>query len=183
MFDYILGKIQNMWNKKFIINDYFGLEIIYEWTNIEWEFWIYNYFDQNNHNYIHYVFDSIEKKEFFEKIYKIQWIWPKVSYQISLLDVDKMKSSVESFDIKFFTAIPWIWEKTAKRILVELKNNFDKDDMEKINENQEIYKNIISTLKPLWYDSKKIKTILKKCTIKMNKKNIKEIIKWTINNI
>lgn len=167
----------------FLENDFFWIEISYQWVRKNWLFFLFPYFDENLKTYKYLAFDDIIQRDFFLSLYKISWIWIKVAYNISVLPIETIKSSVESFDIKYFQSIPWVWPKTAKRILVELKSTFSKSDITKLNIDDKLYKDIVKTLKPLWYDTSKIKTVLEKCPIELKKENTWDIIQWLLKNI
>ncbi len=183
MFHFFIWEVVSVNNKKILKNDLFGIEIVYEWLKKEWEFYLFPNIDTNHNSIQYYCFDDIVKKSFFENVYKLPWIWPKTAYNISLIPYDDIKNALENLDIKFFQNIPWIWPKTAKRIVLELKNNIWKDDLSKIDIDEKLYKDIIKSLKNLWYDTNQVKKILTSCPIKLDKKNIADIIKWLIDNV
>lgn len=153
-----------------------------DWKNHE-SFFLFPSFDQNNNSYNYLAFDDLEKKVFFEAIHKIPWIGVKTAYYISMMDQEKLKEAIDNFDTNFFQSIPWVWAKTAKRILVELKNSFSEEDISKLNIDEKLYKNITSSLKALGYDTKKIQTLLKECPVDLKEENKDKIIKRLIDNL
>jgi len=185
MFNYFSWKIKKYWEKTFLINEKFWiwLEICYQGNKKEWIFFIYPYFEQNLHTYINFCFDTIEQKKLFEKLIKIPGIGPKTAYNISTIPWDNLKQALENNDIKFFTKLPWIGPKTSKRIIVELKENFDKIDLEKINIDEKLFNQITKTLSNLWYNKKDIVELLQKCPIKLEEKNLQQIIKRLLDNL
>jgi Holliday junction resolvasome RuvABC DNA-binding subunit len=86
-------------------------------------------------------------------------------------------------DVKYFQSIPWIWPKSAKKILLELKWNFDMDDLQKLDIDQKLYKSIVSSLKWFGYEADAIKRALQKYDGKVTKENISTVIKRIISNI
>jgi len=50
-------------------------------------------------------------------------------------------------DIKFFQSIPGIGPKSAKKILLEMKGNFDLQDVQTMDIDQKLYKDIVKSLK------------------------------------
>jgi Holliday junction resolvasome RuvABC DNA-binding subunit len=50
-------------------------------------------------------------------------------------------------DVKFFQAIPGIGPKSAKKILLELKGTFDVQDVQTMDVDQKLYKDIVKSLK------------------------------------
>ena len=65
----------------------------------------------------------MEQKEVFEMMLKVSWVWPKTAFQIVQLPLNELKDAVENLDAKFFQAIPGVWPKMAKKIVLELKDN------------------------------------------------------------
>jgi Holliday junction resolvasome RuvABC DNA-binding subunit len=49
--------------------------------------------------------------------------------------------------VKFFQAIPGIGPKSAKKILLELKDSFNAEDMQRLDLDQKLYKDIVKSLK------------------------------------
>lgn len=182
MFHYFVGDIVVFWNKKFLKNANFWIEVFYEWKSNSWEFFIFPHFDTNINTFSYLAFDNFDQKVLFENIYKIPWLWLKVSYHISNIPYESLKNAIETFDIKFFQTIPWVWPKTAKRIALELKNTISEKDISKLNVDDKLYKDIISSLKTLWYETSKVKKLLERCDLEISKENTSNIIKWVIDN-
>lgn len=183
MFHYFVWDINVYWTKKILTNKSFWIEVNYEWKRTTGEFFIFPYFDQNFNTYMYIAFDTIDQKLFFENIYKLPWIGLKIAYNISMIDYDTIKTAIENFDIKFFQSLPWVWPKTAKRLVVELKNTVSEKDIVKLNIDEKLYKDIIWSLKTLWYETNKVKKILEKCPLQLDRDNLSNIIKWVIDNI
>lgn len=110
---------------------------------------------------------------------KISWIWLKTAnYIATFFSLSDIKQALSSSDINFFTEIPWIWPKTAKKIIFELKDKVQLDELDKADELSEKKKKIISTLTNLWYNKSKIEEILKSVKkIDDLQKTIQEIIR------
>lgn len=183
MFNYLIWEIKNFWIKKYLITKDFWFEVNYEWIKTNWEFFIYVFFDQNIWTFKYYVFDDIQKKINFEIVNKISWIWVNTAYKICVNDIEKIKQAIDEGNVNFFKAIKGVWEKTAKRIIVELKNNFKIKDLNKIDSDDKLIKKVVQTLKNSWYDPKILKNTILNCPIEINEKNIQDIIKWTIDNM
>lgn len=184
MLHYFVWKIQALdSNRKILYNDYWWIEIIYQWNSKEWKFFLFPFFDQNINSYKYFAFEELEQKIFFEQVQKIPWIWWKTAYHISTLPYNKIKEAINTFDINFFQSIQGIWNKTAKRILLELKTAFSEDDISKLNIDEKLYKNIVSTLKWFWYSQEKTKNLLKQYPWELKEENKNKIIKRLINNL
>ena len=183
MFHYFRWDIKNFWNKKYLINDTLGIQVHYLWSQKKWEYFLYPYLDDNKKSVFYYCFDNAEQKEMFEDTLKISWIWPKTAFQIVQLPKSDLQKAIKTLDTKYFQSIPWIGPKSAKKILLELKGNFDIDDLQKLDIDQKLYKSIVSSLKWFWYPADTIKKTLQKYEGKITKENISTVIKWIISNI
>ena len=183
MINYIKWRDWEEENKKYIANELFGVEAIYLWNKKNWEFFLYGYYDQNTNTYKYFAFDDVKAKINFEKINKIPWVWPLVAYQICFIPKDELRQAVDNFDLKFFQGIKWVWPKSAKRLLVELKSSVWEDDIKKLDIDQKLLKDITKTLKSYGYETTKVKKLLEECPIKMEKENLWEIIKRIIEKI
>lgn len=183
MFHYIIWEVFEVENVVFIKNQFIGIQVYYTWNKKNWEFFLFPYYDQNLNTYNYFAFEEIWQKKFFDKINKIPWIWPKTAYHISMIEPEILNKAINEFDIKFFQAIKWIWPKTAKRILIDLKHTITELEIKKLEIDQKLYKDILWSLKPLGYESKKIKKAIETCPIEMRQEKLSEIIKRIINNI
>lgn len=75
-----------------------------------------------------YGFSIYQELEFFTKLLNINGIGPKVALEITNVPSDKIKSAILSEDEAFICKIPGIGKKTAKRIILELKDKIDLED-------------------------------------------------------
>ena len=182
MFHYINGKVKEFGTDIYINNDIFWLQVFYKWNRKSGDFFLHPIIDDNSKAIYYYAFDNHEAKSFFGSVLKISGIWPKTAFQIANTDANALRTAIQETDFKFFESIPWIGPKSSKRILVELKSNFAKEDLTKIDIDQKLYKDIIKSMKALWYESDNLKSLLTKCPIKLDISNMSEIIKWVISN-
>lgn len=182
MIQYISWKIISEWWSTFIINDFFWLEVLYSWEKSEWNFFLQPIIDSNHWTINYYAFDNIFKRNFFNTVLKISWIWWKTAFFLSWLNHEDIKKAIDEFDLKYFQKLPWIWPKTAKRLLLELKSKINDKDISKLNIDDALLKNIIKTLKPYWFDQNKIKLKLESCDIKLSKENMEDILKRIFEN-
>jgi Holliday junction DNA helicase RuvA len=58
-----------------------------------------------------------------------------------------MKTAIKDLDVKFFQNIPGIGPKSAKKILLELKDSIKQDDLVKLAIDDKLLKKITTTLK------------------------------------
>lgn len=187
MFHYFKGMITQFWDKTYITNDLFGLEIHYKGNQLPAidhkslaEVFIYPHLDDNHKTIRYFAFDTHQQKTLFENLLKISGIGPKTAFHIAQLPEKAIKQAVEQLDVKFFQNIPWIGPKSAKKILLELKDSVKMDDLQKLTIDQAIYKKITTTLKWLGYDNTKVKDMLQTYPHPITKENSSDVVKRMI---
>ncbi len=180
MFHYFQWTICLEGEKKFLINDMFGLEVYYLGTRIKGAFYLYPYLDDTKKTVMYFAFDVSEQKVVYEKLLKISGIGYKTAFQIVQMPWTDIQKALEDLDVKFFQNIPGIWPKTAKKILLELKDTFKPEDIQRMDMDQRLYKNILSSLKNFGYSAERIKTVLQQYDWKITQENLGEVIKWVI---
>lgn len=180
MLHYFVGRIEDHGIYKFLLNDMFGIQIAYMWLKKNGSFFLYPYRDDNRKTISYYAFDAIDQREMFENVLKVSGIGAKTAFQIVQFPLVKIREAIENLDFKFFQNIPWIGPKTAKKLLLELKDSVKTEDFTKLNGDEKVYKNIVKSLKNLGYDTQNVKSILQKYEGTVSKEKIGEIIKWVI---
>ncbi len=180
MLHYFVGKIRHQGGETLLGNDMFGLQVHYLGKRDQGEYFLYPYLDDNKKTILYYCFDTIEQKTLFESLLKISGVGPKTAFQISQLPKANLQQALKNVDIKFFQSIPWIGPKSAKKIVLQLKGTFDADDIQKMDIDQKLYKNIVSSLKWFGYSVDQIKTTLQKYDGTVTKDNISDVIKRII---
>ena len=183
MFHYVNWELKREQNNTFIVNWFIWIQVLYFGKKEKWEFFLYPHLDDNKKTINYFAFDTSLQKDTFEEVLKVNWVWPKTAFQIVQLPKDKLDLAIKTLDAKFFQSIPGIWPKSAKKILLELKWNFEFDDIQKMDIDQKLYKNIISSLRWFWYDTSSIKSTLQKYDWKITKENMSEVIKRVISQI
>jgi Holliday junction DNA helicase RuvA len=113
----------------------------------------------------------------FETVLKISGIWAKTAFHIVQFPLADIRQAVEKLDVKFFQNLPWVGPKTAKKLLLEMKDSVKTEDFVKLSMDEKIYKNLVSTLKNLWYESATVKSILQEYEWEITKDNMWEVIK------
>ncbi|HCY20860.1 TPA: hypothetical protein DIC40_03255 [Patescibacteria group bacterium] len=63
------------------------------------------------------------------------------------LPKEQLHNAIKTLDVKFFQSIPGIGPKSAKKIVLELKGNFDIEEVQAMDIDQKLYKDIIKSLK------------------------------------
>ena len=174
------GKVNVFGDHVFLINDVLWIEAAYSWDQKEWQFFLYPYRDDNRKTISYYAFDEIEQRDMFEMVLKVSWIWAKTAFLIVQFPLDEIRDAIEGLDVKFFQNLPGIWPKTAKKLLLELKDKVKTEDFVKIAMDEKQYKNIVSALKNLWYESSRVKSVLQEYDGQISKETMGEVIKWVI---
>jgi len=183
MFNIFFWKKAIHWDRVYLQNDSFGVEVTYTGNQKEWTFFLTPLFDQNNQTRRYFSFDTPDQKERFEKVLKIQWIGWKSWYHIAMLPYQELKEAVEQFDAKYFQKLPGVWPKTAKRLLIELKQTITQWDFEKLSVDDKIVKDITWSLQWLWYSAQQIKKLLPDVPYSITQENIPTIMKRLIDHL
>lgn len=150
------------------------------------------------HTYLHvredaldlYGFHSPLEREVFLLLIGISGIGPKLAITIlSGILPDELKDKIISGDIGSLTSIPGVGAKTAKRIIVELKDKFTKIEegslgfSDKLN--SKLYDDALNALLSLGYSSQQSKQVLDHIANGKddNKQNIETIIKTALKRL
>lgn len=150
------------------------------------------------HTYLHvredaldlYGFHSTLEREVFLLLIGISGIGPKLAITIlSGILPDELKDKIISGDIASLTSIPGVGTKTAKRIIVELKDKFTKIEegslgfSDKLN--SKLYDDALNALLSLGYSSQQSKQVLDHIANGKddNKRNIETIIKAALKRL
>ena len=149
------------------------------------QFKINTFFHITENSQCLYGFNDIVEKELFLMLIGVSGIGPRTG--ISLLSAVKpldFKQRIIAGEVKMLTSLPGIGPKTAKRIIIELKDKFVKDGIEELPlEDSEIQNNTDAfyALLSLGYKSNNIKSTINEI-LKLNpnistEKLIKESLK------
>mgnify|MGYP001127662065 FL=1 len=130
-------------------------------------------------------FINESSKKLFLMLISISGIGPKLGMTIlSGIEPEKLKTCIISGDVKTLTSISGVGAKTAKRIIIELKDKFSSVDNENLGFNDEkdseISNNILNALISLGYreiESKKVVDKLNLLSPDQNDKRIETLIK------
>ena len=115
-----------------------------------------------------YGFKDADEQELFFNLNLISGIGPRSAMNIlSGTNPMEFKSRIIEGDVKSLTVIPGIGAKTAKRIIVELKEKFETDVIDKNdlglvdNGDNKLIKDAANALESLGYKSNRVNKILK----------------------
>ena len=129
-----------------------------------------------------YGFENESDRGLFLMLISISGIGPKLGLTIiSGLAPEKLKMKIISGDVKALTSIPGVGAKTAKRIIIELKDKFSNINSETLGFEDEIdskiYKDVISALDGLGYKEKESKKALKQLDLDNSNQTIENLIR------
>ena len=129
-----------------------------------------------------YGFENESDRGLFLMLISISGIGPKLGLTIiSGLAPEKLKMKIISGDVKALTSIPGVGAKTAKRIIIELKDKFSKIDSDTLGFEDEIdskiFKDVISALDGLGYKEKESKKALKQLDLDNSNQTIENLIR------
>ncbi len=74
-----------------------------------------------------YGFVNYEDLEFFIQLISVKGIGPKVAMEIMNIPTEELKPAITSEDEVFICRVPGIGKKTAKRLILELKDKIETD--------------------------------------------------------
>lgn len=104
-----------------------------------------------------YGFAKYEDLEFFRLLLSINGIGPKVALEMLNVPLEKIKSAIANNDDAFICEIPGIGKKTAKRVILELKEKIDlAPDRDYKSLSKETQKEAVDALIKLGYQRKEI---------------------------
>lgn len=147
---------------------------------------IYTYLNVRDDGVFLYGFTSEEEMEMYKLLLLVSRVGPKVALGIlSTFTSNQIKVAILSRDIETLCKAPGIGKKTAERILLELKDRIDKDEVVaeegtdlSISNN---YHEAINGLMSLGYRRIEIEKIIR--TIDTNNMDVEEIIRKTLQKL
>ena len=129
-----------------------------------------------------YGFKNDSERNLFLMLIAISGIGPKLAVSIlSGVELEELKSNILSGDIKSLTSIPGVGAKTAKRIIIELKDKLSKTTTTELgfeeNFGSKISKDVLSALVGLGYSESMATEVIKKMNPTNPDKSIESLIK------
>lgn len=183
MFHLMHGYIRWYDERCYLDNALFGIEVVYQGTMHEGSFFLSALFDQQGQTFRYYAFETIDQKVRFEEMLKIQGVGGKSAYQLAMLPREDIHHALDTMDLRYFQQLPGIWPKTAKRLLVELKQQFSADDLQKLSGDQKLTDDIIGSLKWFGYSVSDIKRLLHEQPYPFHRDELPNIMKWLIDHL
>ena len=129
-----------------------------------------------------YGFKNESERNLFLMLISISGIGPKLAVSIlSGVEIEELKSNILSGDIKSLTSIPGVGAKTAKRIIIELKDKLSKTTTTELgfddNFGSKISKDVLSALVGLGYSESIAIDAIKRMNPANSDKSIESLIK------
>ena len=129
-----------------------------------------------------YGFKNESERNLFLMLISISGIGPKLAVSIlSGVELEELKSNIVSGDIKSLTSIPGVGAKTAKRIIIELKDKLSKTTTTELgfddNFGSKISKDVLSALLGLGYSESIAVDVIKRIGPANSDKSIESLIK------
>ena len=183
MFHYFQWKIKKEGGTTLLIHDFIGIQILYAWRKYEWEFYLFPVYDENKRTVQYFAFDTLQQKQLFEQFLRVNWIWSKTAFQLAQTSHEEISNAVKKMDVKFFQAIPWVWPKWAKKILLELKDSLNVNELSSLDVDQKLFKDIVKSMRWLGYEAESVKKVLLTYKETITKEKVPEIIKRIISQL
>ena len=129
-----------------------------------------------------YGFKNDSERNLFLMLIAISGIGPKLAVSIlSGVELEELKSNILSGDIKSLTSIPGVGAKTAKRIIIELKDKLSKTTTTELGFEDifgsKISKDVLSALVGLGYSESMATKVIKRINPANPDKSIESLIK------
>ena len=129
-----------------------------------------------------YGFKNDSERNLFLMLISISGIGPKLAVSIlSGVELDELKSNILSGDIQSLTSIPGVGAKTAKRIIIELKDKLSKTTTTELgfedDYSSNISKDVLSALVGLGYSESMATEVIKRINPAKSDKSIESLIK------
>ncbi len=132
-----------------------------------------------------YGFKNDSERNLFLMLISISGIGPKLAVSIlSGVELDELKLNILSGDIKSLTSIPGVGAKTAKRIIIELKDKLSKTTTTELgfedDNSSNISKDVLSALMGLGYSESMATEVIKRINPAKSDKSIESLIKESL---
>ena len=132
-----------------------------------------------------YGFKNESERNLFLMLISISGIGPKLAVSIlSWVEIEELNSNILSGDIKSLTSIPGVGAKTAKRIIIELKDKLSKTTTTELGFEDDfaskISKDVLSALVGLGYSESIAAKVIKRINPAKSNKSIESLIKESL---
>lgn len=109
-----------------------------------------------------YGFESYKELTFFKKLISVNGVGARIAIDVMNVPLEKIKGAIISEDSAFLSKIKGIGPKTAKRIVLELKNKLEDEEFDREYKGLELSINqeALEALNKLGYQNQQISKIL-----------------------
>ncbi len=108
-----------------------------------------------------YGFENTEQKEFFELLMSVSGIGPKSAMNIlNLGSIDEIKSAIARQDVKYLTEVQGLGQKTAGRLVVELKSKITGKIAGGNDGETRVLVDVVDGLSAMGYGKEEVKEVL-----------------------
>lgn len=190
MISYIKGKIKTVDVDSVVVETASGVGyeiflskvIALNYSN-EQEVSFYTYLKVSDNGMDLYGFENIEQKDFFELLLSVSGVGPKSAMNIlNLGSIDEIKNAIAREDVKYLTAVQGMGQKTAERLVVELKAKISKLGGSKIvSGDSQIMADVIDGLASMGYGASEAKDVIK--SIDTKDKNTQEVLREALKKL
>lgn len=193
MFEFIIGNIVDIKPDYIVVqNNQIGYKIFTSTNsmiNLEIgmkDAMIYTYLNVRDDGIFLYGFTSEEEMEMYRLLLLVSRVGPKVALGVlSVFTSNQIKIAILSRDIETLCKAPGIGKKTAERILLELKDRIDKNEV-LADEGTDLsisnnYHEAINGLMSLGYRRVEVEKIIR--TMDTNNMDVEEIIRKTLRKL
>lgn len=194
MFEFIIGDIVNIKEDYVVLqNNGIGYKIFTSMNSmVKLEIgmknaMIYTYFNVREDGVYLYGFTSEEEIDMFLLLLKVSKIGPKIALGIlSTLTPNHIKMAILGRDLDVLCKAPGIGKKTAERMVLELKDRIDKDDIILMDNDTDLdisnnYHEAINGLMSLGYTRMEVEKVLRDMDI--SKISVENIIRGALKKL
>lgn len=192
MYEYIIGSIQYAANNLLVIeNNNIGYKIItsnhtIQTLNDSVNVKIYTYLYVREDEMSLYGFKTKDELDLFKLLLSVSKIGPKAGINMmSTLTSNEIKSAIVNENAELLSKAPGVGSKTAKRIILELKDKIKNSNHEVLpeldNEKSDETDEAKSALLSLGYTNSEINKVLSK--VSSNSKDVTDIIKIALKEL
>ncbi|MDP2684427.1 MAG: Holliday junction branch migration protein RuvA [bacterium] len=184
MISFIKGTIQNTSKDSVVVETSSGVgyEIFLSKTiaikySIGKEVSFFTYLKVSESSMDLYGFENSEQKEFFQLLLSVSGVGPKSAMNIlNLGSIDEIKNAIAREDVKYLTAVQGMGQKTAERLVVELKTKIGKLGGSKVmSGDSQIMADVIDGLASMGYGKEEAKNAVQ--SIDAKKKSTEEVLR------
>jgi len=129
-----------------------------------------------------YGFEDMAQKEFFQILLSVSGVGPKSAMNIlNLGSMEDIKGAIAREDVKYLTAVQGMGQKTAERLVVELKSKVVSLKLEVNGVENQVLMDVIDGLSTMGYGKEEIKSVVN--GLDTNGKNTEELLKIVLKQL